>query len=56
MASQESVVVLGALDDEAQAQARMLRLRLEPLSLQQVMVQAAGGTETTIDFKERTHA
>ena len=40
--SQASVVVAGALDDGDWARARRLHLDLEPLSLQQVMVHAAG--------------
>jgi ABC-2 type transport system ATP-binding protein len=40
--SQESAVVAGALDDTDRARARSLRLRLEPLTLQQVVVHAAG--------------
>jgi ABC-2 type transport system ATP-binding protein len=42
MASQASVVVLGALDDAECARARALHLHLEPLSLQQLVVHAAG--------------
>jgi ABC-2 type transport system ATP-binding protein len=44
--SQESAVVAGALDDTDRARARSLRLHLEPLTLQQVVVQAAGQQET----------
>jgi ABC-2 type transport system ATP-binding protein len=40
--SQESAVVAGALDDTDRARARSLRLHLEPLTLQQVVVHAAG--------------
>jgi ABC-2 type transport system ATP-binding protein len=40
--SQETVVVAGALDDRDWSRARALHLSLEPLSLQQVMVHAAG--------------
>jgi ABC-2 type transport system ATP-binding protein len=54
VASQESVVVDGALDDADWARARELRLNLEALSLQQVMVHAAG--ETSGDVHERTSA
>jgi ABC-2 type transport system ATP-binding protein len=39
--SQESAVVAGALDDTDRARARALRLHLEPLTLQQVVVHAA---------------
>jgi ABC-2 type transport system ATP-binding protein len=42
IASQESVVVAGTLDDGDWARARELHLDLSSLSLQQVMVQAAG--------------
>jgi ABC-2 type transport system ATP-binding protein len=42
MASQESLVVVGALDDVDLARARALRLSLEPLTLQQIVVEAAG--------------
>jgi ABC-2 type transport system ATP-binding protein len=44
VASQESAVVAGALDDTDRARAAALRLHLEPLSLQQVVVHAAGAT------------
>jgi ABC-2 type transport system ATP-binding protein len=50
--SQESAVVAGALDDTDRA--RSLRLHLEPLTLQQVVVQAAGRQET--HARERTSA
>ena len=57
--SQESAVVAGALDDTDRARARALRLHLEPLTLQQVVVHAASaiaagqpGTHT----RERTTA
>jgi len=43
--SQESVVVVGALDDGDWTRARALRLHLEPLSLQEVMVHAANRDE-----------
>ncbi len=56
VASQQSVVVIGALDDEDRAQARILRLRLEPLSLQQVMVEAAGSNPELGDADERRSA
>jgi ABC-2 type transport system ATP-binding protein len=42
IASQESVVVAATVDDRARARARELRLSLEPLSLQQAVVHAAG--------------
>ena len=54
VASRESVVVGGALDDRDWARARELNLSLEPLSLQQVMVHAAG--RATEDLKEGTSA
>ncbi len=54
MASLESVVVDGVLDDRDWARARELNLSLEPLSLQQIMVQAAG--RATHDLKESTSA
>jgi ABC-2 type transport system ATP-binding protein len=43
--SQESVVVVGALDDADRARARELHLDLELLTLQQVVVHAAGRSE-----------
>ena len=54
MASQESVVVAGALDDGDWVWARALHLSLEPLSLQQIVVHAAG--RATDDVKEPTCA
>jgi ABC-2 type transport system ATP-binding protein len=42
VASQESVVVAATVDDRDRARARELRLSLEPLSLQQAVVHAAG--------------
>jgi ABC-2 type transport system ATP-binding protein len=54
MASQVSVVVLGALDDAECARARALQLHLEPLSLQQVVTHAAGGAIG--DFSDGTSA
>jgi len=42
LASRASVTVTGPLDNAAQARARALHLRLEPLSLQQLLVHAAG--------------
>jgi ABC-2 type transport system ATP-binding protein len=52
--SQESAVVAGALDDRDWARARELHLQLESLSLQQVMVHAAG--RATEDSREKTNA
>ncbi len=52
--SRESVVVAGSLDDSARARARALRIDLEPLTLQQVVVHASGRQET--DVRERTIA
>jgi ABC-2 type transport system ATP-binding protein len=46
--------VAGALDDTDRARARSLRLHLEPLTLQQVVVRAAGKPGT--DERERTSA
>jgi ABC-2 type transport system ATP-binding protein len=56
--SQESAIVAGPLADGDAARARGLRLSLEPLSLQQVVVQAAGQSETpaTTESSERTTA
>ena len=54
VASQESVVVAGALDDKDRARARALNLRLDPLSLQQMVVYA--GNRATEEPKERTNA
>jgi ABC-2 type transport system ATP-binding protein len=54
IASQESVVVAGALNDSDCARARELHLHLESLSLQQVMVHAAG--RATEQSRERTSA
>ena len=54
IASQESAVVAGALDEADRARARALRLHLEPLTLQQVVVHAAGQRETPA--RERTSA
>jgi ABC-2 type transport system ATP-binding protein len=42
IASQASVVMVGPLDEADRAQARSLRLDLEPLTLQQLVVHAAG--------------
>jgi ABC-2 type transport system ATP-binding protein len=52
--SQESVVVAGTLDDADWTRARELHLNLESLSLQQVMVHAAG--QASGDAQERTNA
>jgi ABC-2 type transport system ATP-binding protein len=54
VASRESAVVAGPLDDADRARARALRLSLEPLTLQQVVVHAAGAPAAVI--KERTSA
>jgi ABC-2 type transport system ATP-binding protein len=54
IASQESAVVAGVLDDTDRARARALRLHLAPLTLQQAVVQAARIPET--DTRERTSA
>ncbi len=54
IATQESVVIGETLDAGDRARARDLRLDLEPLSLQQVMVHAAG--RATDDLQERTCA
>jgi ABC-2 type transport system ATP-binding protein len=44
MASQESVVVAGALDEEDRVRARQLHLSLTPVTLQQLVVQGADWT------------
>jgi ABC-2 type transport system ATP-binding protein len=49
MASQESVVVAGALGDRDWVRARELHLNLESLSLQEVMVHAAGQAGGTLE-------
>jgi ABC-2 type transport system ATP-binding protein len=54
IAGQESAVVAGPLDDSEYARARALRLNLEPLTLQQVVVHAASQHDT--DARERTSA
>jgi len=54
VAAQESVVVIGALEAADRARARTLRLNLEPLSLQQVVIHAAGTPGTA--RPERTSA
>ena len=53
LAGQASVVVVGALDEADHLRARSLRLDLSPLSLQQLVVQAAGRPADTL---ERTTA
>jgi len=52
--SQESAIMAGQLDDTDRARARALRLHLEPLTLQQVVGQAARQQETPAP--ERTSA
>jgi ABC-2 type transport system ATP-binding protein len=54
VASRESVVVAGSLDDGDWVRARQLRVSLEPLSLQQVAVHAAGGVSE--EPKEKSNA
>jgi ABC-2 type transport system ATP-binding protein len=54
IAGQESAVVAGPLDDSDYARARALRLTLEPLTLQQVVVHAAGQPDP--HARERTSA
>ncbi len=54
VASQESIVVAGSLDDGDWARARQLHVSLEPLSLQQVVVHAAG--EISEESKEKSNA
>jgi ABC-2 type transport system ATP-binding protein len=54
IASQESAVVAGTLSDTDQARAAALHLHLEPLTLQQVVVQAAGAPASS--QQERTSA
>jgi ABC-2 type transport system ATP-binding protein len=54
VASRESVVVAGSLDDGDWVRARQLRVSLEPLSLQQVAVHAAGGISE--ESKEKSNA
>jgi ABC-2 type transport system ATP-binding protein len=53
VASQASVVVVGALDEADRAKARSLRLELAPLTLQQLVVHAAAQPADTL---ERTSA
>jgi ABC-2 type transport system ATP-binding protein len=43
MGARETAVLAGALDDADRARARSLRLSLEPLTLQQVVIHAADG-------------
>jgi ABC-2 type transport system ATP-binding protein len=56
--SKESAIVAGPLPEADAARARALRLSLEPLSLQQVVVQAAGQSDAsaTTTSTERTSA
>ena len=54
VASQESAIVAGQLDETDRARARALRLHLEPLTLQQVVVHATAKQETPAP--ERTSA
>ena len=54
LASQESAVVAGTLDETDRARAAALHLRLEPLTLQQLVVHAAGSPK--IVGAERTSA
>jgi ABC-2 type transport system ATP-binding protein len=54
IASQASVVVVGALDEADRARARSLRLDLSPLTLQQLVVHAAAAKPA--DTLERTSA
>jgi ABC-2 type transport system ATP-binding protein len=52
IAGQESAVVAGPLDDADRARAAALRLGLEPLTMQQVVVRAASNPEAPA--RERT--
>jgi ABC-2 type transport system ATP-binding protein len=54
IASQESAVVAGALGETDRARAAALHLRLEPLTLQQLVVQVAGTPVGSLE--ERTSA
>ena len=54
IASQESAVVAGVLDETDRARAASLHLHLEPLTLQQVVVRAAGTPVASL--QERTSA
>ena len=57
LATQESVVVAGTLDDRDWSRARELHLNLESLSLQQVMVHAAGdASRADGELNERANA
>jgi ABC-2 type transport system ATP-binding protein len=56
VASQASVVVVGALDEADRARARSLRLELSPLTLQQLVVHAAAQSADTAETLERTSA
>ena len=49
LAGQASVVVVGALDEADHRRARSLHLDLSPLSLQQLVVQAAGRQADTLE-------
>jgi ABC-2 type transport system ATP-binding protein len=51
IASQESVVLVGALGDAERLRARTLHLNLEPLTLQQVVVHAAGAPEASSQLR-----
>ena len=55
IAAQESAVVAGTLDETDRARAAALHLRLEPLTLQQLVVHAAGSPPEIIGA-ERTSA
>jgi ABC-2 type transport system ATP-binding protein len=52
--SQASLVIVGPLSDADRARARLLRLDLEPLTLQQLVVHAAG--RPSADTLERMSA
>jgi hypothetical protein len=54
MAGQESAVVAGPLDETDRARAAALRLHLEPLTLQQLVVHVAGAPVAVLP--ERTSA
>ena len=57
IASQESVVLAGTLDDRDWVRARELHLNLESLSLQQIMVHAAGKADgASEELKEIANA
>ncbi len=51
VASQESVVLVGALSEADHVRARTLHLNLEPLTLQQVVVHAAGTPDAGIQLR-----